>query len=663
MVGFLIVPIMFVCTLGLFPWPVAAVGERISLKPPIKPRRFAPDTLTGIMRDRRRRLVRINIKNSQDLTRATNSGTILQNFGSFAIVSQPRASKIAGTSGIVVESTVSLPGKSFDPVISPRKETVGYNARPESGYYIVQFGGVVTDDWLNDLRSAGIEILQYVPHQAFLVYGNSDAIAMAATYSRVRWVGRYLADEKIPPVLAEQIRAVAEDRIPRAGISDLTISNDGRAVFDIAVFSRADVDAVASQICSQFSGTDPQIVRLPNNFFNLVRVELPIDNVADVANVPDVVRIDASGVRQAEDERSDQIVAGNYSSTSTVNPPGYDPLAQFGVDGSGVTVAVVDDGVNIPGNGGFYLTASNTSNGNTRGAATGATTGHGHLNASIIAGSTPFGALDPLGYNYGLGVAPKSNILNIPLLVSGYSADFTTLYDDVVTTSGVNGVRATISNNSWGSLPNNMNAYDSMAAEFDGYARDSSMAGTIDPLLLIFSAGNSGPSGLSLTRPKVAKNIIAVGNSESLRTELGGTDADNIDDLNSSSSRGPAADGRVKPDVIAPGSYITGSRAGACGSLVSCLDANHVSGIGTSFAAPHVTGAAALFTQFWRSSNVGQTPSPAMVKAAIINSAQEMNGSGTITPIPNGDEGWGRLEYEANVRTWDNLYRWDSGPL
>jgi len=32
-----------------------------------------------------------------------------------------------------------------------------------------------------------------------------------------------------------------------------------------------------------------------------------------------------------------------------------------------------------------------------------------------------------------------------------------------------------------------------------------------------------------------------------------------------------------------------------------------------------------------------------MVKAAIINSAQEMNGSGTITPIPNGDEGWGRL--------------------
>ena len=90
---------MFVCTLGLFPWPVAAVGERISLKPPIKPRRFAPDTLTGIMRDRRRRLVRINIKNAQDLTRATNSGTILQNFGSFAIVSQPRASKIAGTSG------------------------------------------------------------------------------------------------------------------------------------------------------------------------------------------------------------------------------------------------------------------------------------------------------------------------------------------------------------------------------------------------------------------------------------------------------------------------------------------------------------------------------------------------------------------------------------
>ena len=308
--------------------------------------------------------------------------------------------------------------------------------------------------------------IQYVPHQAFLVYGNSDAIALAANYSRVRWVGRYLADEKVPPVLVEQIRATAENRVPRAGISDLTISNDGRAVFDIAVFSRADVDAVASQICSQFSGTDPQIVRLPNNFFNLVRVELPIDNVADVANLPDVVRIDASGIRQAEDERQIRSSLELFE-YETVNPPGYDPSAQFGVDGSGVTVAVVDDGVNIPGNGGFYLTASNTSNGNTRGAATGATTGHGHLNASIIAGSTPFGALDPLGYNYGLGVSPKSNILNIPLLVSGYSADFTTVYDDVVTTPGVNGARATISNNSWGSLPNTY-ANDSMAAEFDG---------------------------------------------------------------------------------------------------------------------------------------------------------------------------------------------------
>ena len=97
-----------------------------------------------------------------------------------------------------------------------------------------------------------------------------------------------------------------------------------------------------------------------------------------------------------------------------------------------------------------------------------------------------------------------------------------------------------------------------------------------------------------MTRPKVAKNVIAVANSENIRTEFGGTGADNMDDLRSSSSRGPAADGRIKPDITAPGTVITGSRAGSCGSVTSCFDANHAYSTGTSHAAPQVAGAAAL---------------------------------------------------------------------
>jgi len=147
-----------------------------------------------------------------------------------------------------------------------------------------------------------------------------------------------------------------------------------------------------------------------------------------------------------------------------------------------------------------------------------------------------------------------------------------------------------------------------------------------------------------MTRPKMSKNSISVANSENVRTELGGTSSDNMDDLRGSSSRGPAADGRIKPDVTAPGTVITGSRAGNCTSVSSCFDANHAYSTGTSHAAPQVAGAAALFTQFWKNNNAGAYPAPALIKAAIINSAQEMNGLTTNTAtIPNGMEGWGRI--------------------
>ncbi|MCV4872141.1 S8 family serine peptidase, partial [Escherichia coli] len=89
----------------------------------------------------------------------------------------------------------------------------------------------------------------------------------------------------------------------------------------------------------------------------------------------------------------------------------------------------------------------------------------------------------------------------------------------------------------------------------------ASSGGGIDPLTIIFSAGNSGTSGL--TRPKVAKNVISVAASENLRPTLpnsGGSTgaADNLEQIPDFSSRGLAADGRIKPDVTAPGDAVTG---------------------------------------------------------------------------------------------------------
>ena len=594
-----------------------------------------PDRVTNAIRDRSKEIVRVVLRSITDRENVSRYGDVVSDFGSSVILAKDKKLDLAriGLEAQRIETTVNLPGKKFEPIESAPEETVkpGEEARGGRGYYIVQFGSLVTDDWLDSIRDAGVEIVQYVPHQAFFVYGEGSAIARIAGHSRVRWVGGYTGDQKISPHATE--------------FSDASAS--GTATFDIAVFSRGDLRQVAGLIGGRVLAES----KLPNNFFNVLRVELSKAELERVAAIPDVFRIDPYIEPTAEDERAAQIVAGNYSNPTTLNAPGYNPLAQFGVDGTGVTVMVSDDGISIPGNGGFYITAANTIDGPLRGATAGAAGGHGHINASIIAGGTPFGILDPLGYNYGVGVAPKANIINIPFLKSGNTTTDAQAVDDAINTMGPNGSRGSISNNSWGAGTNG-NAYGSLEAQYDGLVRDGSLAPTIDPFSIIFSAGNSGPGSNSLTRPKVSKNTIAVANTENVRPEFTGTGADNMDDLRSTSSRGPAADGRIKPDIAAPGTVITGSRAGSCGSVTSCFDANHAYSSGTSHAAPQVAGAAALFTQYWRNGHAGASPFPSLIKAAIINTGQEMEGVTTnLLKIPNGNEGWGRMNMKYMMNT------------
>jgi subtilisin family serine protease len=60
---------------------------------------------------------------------------------------------------------------------------------------------------------------------------------------------------------------------------------------------------------------------------------------------------------------------------------------------------------------------------------------------------------------------------------------------------------------------------------------------------------------------------------------------------------------------------------------------------GTSMASPQVAGAAALIIQWWRIANDGAEPSPAMIKALLVNSAKDLR----APDIPNKEEGWGRV--------------------
>ncbi|MFJ5988506.1 S8 family serine peptidase [Lentzea sp. NPDC092896] len=128
--------------------------------------------------------------------------------------------------------------------------------------------------------------------------------------------------------------------------------------------------------------------------------------------------------------------------------------------------------------------------------------------------------------------------------------------------------------------------------------------------LFVIAAGNSG----------APETIGSPGSAESALT-VGAVDRN--DGIAPFSSRGPAADGAVKPDVTAPGVDIVAAEAGTQG---------HVSMSGTSMATPHVAGVVALLKQ--------QHPdwTGARLKATVMASAKA---NPSLTAF---DQGTGRVD-------------------
>ena len=266
------------------------------------------------------------------------------------------------------------------------------------------------------------------------------------------------------------------------------------------------------------------------------------------------------------------------------------------------------------------------------------------------------GETDDTGALFGLGVASGAKLFVERIFdsdaneVSPFPSDETLTHDAV--RHG-----AKIGSNSWGN--DVQGDYDMDAAQFDELVRDAD-AGTAgdQPYILEFSSGNAGPNGQTVGSPATAKNVIATGASENITGTLAATYglyADGPDTMADFSSRGPCADGRIKPDLVAPGTWIASAASSAAANEAAIawtpIDDFYVYMGGTSMAGPHAAGAAAVFVQFYQSTHTNAVPSPALVKAALINSADELDeGNGGPSPVPNNDEGWGRINL-ANIVT------------
>ncbi len=163
------------------------------------------------------------------------------------------------------------------------------------------------------------------------------------------------------------------------------------------------------------------------------------------------------------------------------------------------------------------------------------------------------------------------------------------------------------------------------SAGFDPQSEAINHLTTVDHVLFVAAAGNSGPSGETVGSPASAKAALAVGA------------VDGRDRLVSFSSRGPVLTSfAIKPEVTAPGLNITGARAAGT-SLGLPIDPDYTVGSGTSFAAPEVAGAAAILAA------LHPTWSPARLKADIVSTSAAATGGDFY------EAGGGRVDIGAEI--------------
>jgi hypothetical protein len=209
-------------------------------------------------------------------------------------------------------------------------------------------------------------------------------------------------------------------------------------------------------------------------------------------------------------------------------------------------------------------------------------------------------------------------------------------------------------------------------------------------MVIVFAAGNAGSGAQTVGSPGTAKNVITVGASENVRSmspanggnNAAGNDgcstsdsgANSADDIASFSSRGPCSDGRRKPEIVAPGTHITGGvgqispppSSASTGAALNCFRASGVCGLpgggsqgslsnffpvnqqfysvssGTSHSTPAVAGSCALLRQYFINAGIN-SPSPAMTKAFLMNSARYLTGVSANDNLWSNSQGMGEV--------------------
>ncbi|MCX7883933.1 MAG: S8 family serine peptidase [Caloramator sp.] len=475
----------------------------------------------------------------------------------------------------------------------------------ETGPYIVAFNGPVYDYYKSSIENAGAKLIEYIPDFSFLTLMTPETARKIKEFSFVNDVIIYQPIFKIDEFFMNDFGKIKN--LGKIKVRIMTF--DDSKVFDYKnLLENAQYNG--KNITALINSTD--ILKLANS--NYVK---SIEPVPEFKLLNDVAK-DYTGVQN---------------------------IWNLGYTGDGQVVGIADTGLDTGKNDNsmhpdFQGRIDKIYALSNRGSADDP---HGH--GTHVAGSVLGNGVSSNGKIKGM--APNAHLVFQSILDrTGGLGGLPSNLNDLFSQAWNAGAR--IHTNSWGAAVNG--AYDEASRQVDEYIWNNNM-------IILFAAGNEGQSKTgsivynSISSPGSAKNCITVGASENNRPEKGNY-ADNPNEIAAFSSRGNCKDGRLKPDIVAPGTWIlsTKSSKAPISNFWGEYNDKYAYMGGTSMATPITAGAIATAREYmikqWK-----HTPSPAMMKAALINGATNM-GYGYMSR----DQGWGRVNILDSLKTKEYKY-------
>ena len=502
---------------------------------------------------------------------------------------------------------IALGSRTFTPregiESTVRDSLTAFIKKGERRYILVQFTELPDQQARKHLAAMGVQTLSYVNGNAFYASLHGSGILGFATaegradrtLSLVRWIGEIeSADRVAPEVLKGEFGAWA-------------INPDSSVNVRVVFFE--DVDSVA-----QVAALKKYADRFKPHSSHIWQVEITRDRLRTL--------IDDNAVQWIEQEpppyEGVNDVSRNVIGVNNVQNLNTSTGVYGGFSGDGIQVMVRDDGIDMDGVGNDHedfhgrVLRTNPPNSNSC---------HGTHVAGIVGGSGFRSNLnDATGAaNGGTAFNWRGMAPNVELAGYSFGWDGTT-YSGAKSTFGVD-----ISNHSH--TQGTTSTYSSDAVSVDNVVRN-------DTLYVFSAAGNNGVApnnGSSLLgyfsiTCSVSKNALCLGNFNSATGIRWRT-----------SSMGPTFDGRIKPDVVAPGTDIRSAVYYDTHGNPRYQDDGYGLMTGTSMASPCAAGVTALMLEAFWDTFGWNTPKPlfSTMKAILIETATDQIQAANTPGEPN----------------------------